>query len=40
MVRDISGKVIANAVKLGIDAIITIGGDGSQKIGYELRRRE
>jgi 6-phosphofructokinase 1 len=34
--RDISAKVIANAAKLGIDAIITIGGDGSQKIGYEL----
>ena len=26
--RDISGEVIANAAKLGIDAIITIGGDG------------
>jgi 6-phosphofructokinase 1 len=34
--RDISGQVIANAAKLGIDAIITIGGDGSQKIGFEL----
>src|SRR6202140_896469 len=34
--RDISCQVIANAAKLGIDAIITIGGDGSQKIGYEL----
>jgi len=34
--RDISGQVIANAKKLGIDAIITIGGDGSQTIGYEL----
>src|SRR5271167_3175352 len=34
--RNISGQVIANAAKLGIDAIITIGGDGSQKIGYEL----
>ena len=34
--RDISGQVIANAAKLGIDAVITIGGDGSQKIGYEL----
>ena len=34
--RDISGQIIANAAKLGIDAIITIGGDGSQKIGYEL----
>ncbi|HTW56967.1 MAG TPA: ATP-dependent 6-phosphofructokinase [Terriglobales bacterium] len=36
VVRDISDQVIANAKKLGIDAIITIGGDGSQKIGYEL----
>ena len=35
-VRDISDQVIANARKLGIDAIITIGGDGSQKIGHEL----
>jgi ATP-dependent phosphofructokinase / diphosphate-dependent phosphofructokinase len=34
--HDISDQVIANAKKLGIDAIITIGGDGSQKIGYEL----
>jgi ATP-dependent phosphofructokinase / diphosphate-dependent phosphofructokinase len=34
--RDISAKVVENAKKLGIDAIITIGGDGSQKIGYEL----
>jgi ATP-dependent phosphofructokinase / diphosphate-dependent phosphofructokinase len=36
VVRDISGQVIANAAKLGIDAVITIGGDGSQKIGYQL----
>jgi ATP-dependent phosphofructokinase / diphosphate-dependent phosphofructokinase len=36
VVRDISDQVIANAKKLGIDAIITIGGDGSQKIGFEL----
>ncbi len=36
MVQDISGQVIANAKKLGIDAIITIGGDGSQRIGHEL----
>jgi 6-phosphofructokinase 1 len=36
VVRDISDQVIANAKKLGIDAIITIGGDGSQTIGYEL----
>ena len=34
--RDLSGQVIANSRKLGIDAIVTIGGDGSQKIGYEL----
>jgi ATP-dependent phosphofructokinase / diphosphate-dependent phosphofructokinase len=38
-VVDISDQVIANAKKLGIDAIITIGGDGSQKIGYELFRK-
>src|SRR5271168_485757 len=36
VVCDISDQVIANSKKLGIDAIITIGGDGSQKIGYEL----
>jgi phosphofructokinase-like protein len=36
VVRDISDQVIANSKKLGIDAIITIGGDGSQKIGDEL----
>jgi len=35
-VEDISDRVIGNAKKLGIDAIITIGGDGSQTIGYEL----
>ena len=39
VVRDISEQVMANAAKLGIDAIITIGGDGSQKIGYELFQR-
>jgi ATP-dependent phosphofructokinase / diphosphate-dependent phosphofructokinase len=36
VVKDISDQVIGNARKLGIDAIITIGGDGSQKIGLEL----
>jgi 6-phosphofructokinase 1 len=35
-VRDISDEVIANAKKLGMDAIITVGGDGSQKIALEL----
>jgi phosphofructokinase-like protein len=34
--RDISDQVIANSHKLGIDAIITIGGDGSQTIAQEL----
>ena len=37
--HDISDKIIENAAKLGIDAIITIGGDGSQKIGYELFKK-
>ena len=35
VVRDISAEVIANTRKLGIDAIISIGGDGSQKIALE-----
>src|SRR5947209_4723812 len=39
VVRDISDQVIANASKLGIDAVITIGGDGSQKIALELFHR-
>jgi len=36
VVRDISGDVIANAAKLGIDAVISIGGDGSMKIAQDL----
>jgi phosphofructokinase-like protein len=36
VIRDISDQVIANARKLGLDAIISIGGDGSQKIALEL----
>src|SRR6202167_320632 len=36
VVRDISDSVIANSKKLGIDAVISIGGDGSQKIAQEL----
>jgi len=36
VMRDISDQVIANALKLGIDAVITIGGDGSQKIALNL----
>jgi phosphofructokinase-like protein len=36
VVRDISEQVISNARKLGMDAVISIGGDGSQKIALEL----
>src|SRR6202050_3785058 len=36
VLRDISPEIIANAAQLGIDAIITIGGDGSQTIALEL----
>jgi phosphofructokinase-like protein len=36
VIRDISDEIIANARRLGIDAIITIGGDGSQTIAQEL----
>lgn len=36
VVRDISNQVIAAAKGLGIDAIISIGGDGSMKIALEL----
>jgi 6-phosphofructokinase 1 len=39
VVRDISDQIISNSKELGIDAIITIGGDGSQKIGYELFKK-
>jgi phosphofructokinase-like protein len=39
VVRDISNDVVANAKKLGIDAVITIGGDGSQKIAYDLAKK-
>src|SRR6185436_6497213 len=34
--RDISGQVLENAKKLGIDAIVSIGGDGSMKIALEF----
>jgi phosphofructokinase-like protein len=39
VVRDISDEVIANSKKLGMDAIISIGGDGSMKIAEELFRK-
>jgi len=37
--RDIADEVISNSRKLGIDAVIAIGGDGSQKIAWELFQR-
>jgi phosphofructokinase-like protein len=39
VVRDISYEVIANSRKLGIDAVISIGGDGSQAIALELFKK-
>jgi len=36
VIRDISDQVIANARQLGIEAVISIGGDGSQTIAQEL----
>ena len=36
VIRDISDEVIANSHKLGIDAMISIGGEGSQTIALEL----
>lgn len=35
-VRDFSDEVINNAKMLGLDALIVIGGDGTQKIGLQL----
>src|SRR5437588_507141 len=37
-VQDISHKIIHNAKQMGIDALIVIGGDGTQKIAFELQK--
>jgi 6-phosphofructokinase 1 len=37
--RDISDEIIANSRKLGIDAVVSIGGEGSQTIALELFRK-
>jgi len=37
--KDRSGELITNARKLGIDAVISIGGDGSMNIAHELCER-
>ena len=39
IVSDVSAQVVENAKKLGLDAIIVIGGDGTQAIGLELYRK-
>ncbi len=36
VVEDVTSQVLENARQLGIDAVIVIGGDGTQKIGLEL----
>jgi 6-phosphofructokinase 1 len=38
-VRDFSDEVIRNAKALGLDALIVIGGDGTQKIGLDLAQK-
>jgi ATP-dependent phosphofructokinase / diphosphate-dependent phosphofructokinase len=39
VVQDLSGQVVQNAQKLGIDALIVIGGDGTQKIALDLYKK-
>jgi hypothetical protein len=39
VMRDISDEVIGNARKLGIDAVVSIGGEGSQTIALEPFQR-
>ena len=38
-VRDLSDEVIHNAKVMGLDALIVIGGDGTQKIGLDLANK-
>lgn len=38
-VRDLSDQVVANVRALGIDALIIVGGDGTQKIGLGLAEK-
>jgi phosphofructokinase-like protein len=37
--RDVSNDVVQNARNLGIDCLIMVGGDGTQKIGLELHHK-
>jgi phosphofructokinase-like protein len=38
-VRDVSDQVLRQAERLGLDVLITIGGDGSLRIAYELMEK-
>ncbi len=38
VVHDFSARCIENAKKMGIDAMVVIGGEGTQKIGYKLHQ--
>ena len=39
VVEDVADQVVERARREGIDAVIVIGGDGTQKIGYDLYQR-
>ena len=39
VVKDVSPTLLANIPKLGIDALVAVGGDGTMKIALELSRR-
>lgn len=39
VIRDMSSVLLANLAKLGLDALVVVGGDGTQKIALELFRR-
>jgi 6-phosphofructokinase 1 len=38
-VRDVSDRVIENARTLGLDALVVVGGDGTQRIGLRLHEK-
>ena len=39
VIKDMSSELLANIPKLGLDALVVVGGDGTQKIALELFRR-
>src|SRR5579872_2784973 len=39
VLKDVSAQVIANAAAMKLDALIVVGGDGTQKIALELQRK-